>query len=173
MVMACSVVRPEFMAQVNNPRLMIVDHTPPATISETTGRVKIPVRGLRGLRFIRSFADGSTASARAGKPSVARLTYRIWTAVSGRGRPSSAEPAISPISPILEESRYIRYFLMLSNTPRPSSTAATIEAKLSSVSIIAAASLVTSVPVMPIAMPMSAFLSDGASFTPSPVIATM
>ena len=46
-------------------------------------------------------------------------------------------------------------------------------AKLSSVRIIAAASFETSVPVIPIAMPMSARLSAGASFTPSPVIATM
>ena len=45
-------------------------------------------------------------------------------------------------------------------------------AKLSSVRIIAAASLETSVPVMPIAMPMSARLSAGASLTPSPVIPT-
>ncbi len=36
-----------------------------------------------------------------------------------------------------------------------------------------AASLLTSVPVIPIAMPMSAFFRAGASFTPSPVIATM
>ena len=46
-------------------------------------------------------------------------------------------------------------------------------AKLSSVRIITAASFETSVPVMPIATPMSAFLSAGASFTPSPVMATM
>ena len=46
-------------------------------------------------------------------------------------------------------------------------------AKLSSVRIIVAASLETSVPVIPMAIPMSAFLSAGASFTPSPVIATM
>ena len=45
-------------------------------------------------------------------------------------------------------------------------------AKLSSVRIISAASLVTSVPVMPIATPMSAGVSAGASLTPSPVIAT-
>ena len=43
-------------------------------------------------------------------------------------------------------------------------------AKLSSVRIIAAASLETSVPVMPIAMPMSACWSAGASLTPSPVM---
>ena len=38
---------------------------------------------------------------------------------------------------------------------------------------MSAASFVTSVPVIPMAMPMSAFFSAGASFTPSPVIATM
>jgi hypothetical protein len=41
------------------------------------------------------------------------------------------------------------------------------------VRIITAASLVTSVPVMPIAIPMSALFSAGASFTPSPVMATI
>ncbi len=65
------------------------------------------------------------------------------------------------------------YFLRLSYRPRPSSTALTIVEKSSSVRIITAASLETSVPVIPIATPMSAFLSAGASFTPSPVIATM
>ena len=45
-------------------------------------------------------------------------------------------------------------------------------AKLSSVRIITAASLETSVPVMPMATPMSAVFSAGASLTPSPVIAT-
>jgi hypothetical protein len=44
--------------------------------------------------------------------------------------------------------------------------------KLSSSSTMSLASLLTSVPVMPMAMPMSACFSAGASFTPSPVIAT-
>ena len=61
---------------------------------------------------------------------------------------------------------------MLLKTMRPSSTAATMVAKLSSSSVTAAASLLTSVPEMPIAMPTSAFFRAGASFTPSPVIAT-
>ena len=65
------------------------------------------------------------------------------------------------------------YFLRLSYSPRPSSTALTIVAKSSSVRIITAASFETSVPVMPIATPMSACLRAGASFTPSPVMATM
>ena len=63
--------------------------------------------------------------------------------------------------------------MRLSYRARPPSTACTIVAKLSSVRIITAASFETSVPVMPIATPMSAFFSAGASFTPSPVIATM
>ncbi len=52
-------------------------------------------------------------------------------------------------------------------------TAAEIEAKLSSARIISAASFVTSVPLMPIATPISAFFSAGASLTPSPVMATI
>ena len=62
---------------------------------------------------------------------------------------------------------------MLAKIPRPSRMAPTIVAKLSSARIMSAASLATSVPVMPIATPMSAALSAGASFTPSPVIATI
>ena len=62
---------------------------------------------------------------------------------------------------------------MLSKMPRPSRTASTMVLKLSSARIILALCLVTSVPVMPIATPMSAVLTAGASFTPSPVIATI
>jgi len=46
-------------------------------------------------------------------------------------------------------------------------------AKLSSVRTMSAASLVTSVPLIPMAIPMSAALMAAASFTPSPVMATM
>ena len=45
-------------------------------------------------------------------------------------------------------------------------------AKLSSVRIIVALSRATSVPERPMATPMSALRSAGASLTPSPVIAT-
>ena len=47
-----------------------------------------------------------------------------------------------------------------------------IKAKLSSSSTISAASSATSVPLIPMATPTSACLREGASFTPSPVIAT-
>mmetsp|Transcript_152256 Transcript_152256/g.270152 ORF Transcript_152256/g.270152 Transcript_152256/m.270152 type:complete len:258 (+) Transcript_152256:924-1697(+) len=55
----------------------------------------------------------------------------------------------------------------------PSSTAETMVEKLSSARTMSDASLATSVPVMPIAMPMSACFSAGASLTPSPVIAAI
>ena len=64
-------------------------------------------------------------------------------------------------------------FLTLAYTPRPCSTALMMLAKLSSSRIMVAASRETSVPVRPMATPMSAFLSAGASFTPSPVTATI
>ena len=51
----------------------------------------------------------------------------------------------------------------------PSSTAGKMVAKLSSTRIISAASLATSVPPLPIEMPMSASLRAGASLTPSPL----
>ena len=57
--------------------------------------------------------------------------------------------------------------------PRPSSIALTMLAKLSSVSTMSAASLETSVPVIPMATPILAALSAGASLMPSPVMATM
>lgn len=51
---------------------------------------------------------------------------------------------------------------------RPSSTAATMEEKLSSANTISEADFATAVPE-PIAIPISAFFKAGASFTPSPV----
>ena len=62
-------------------------------------------------------------SAIAGSPSVARLTYRICTAVKGKGSPSRVAPAMRTISPMLEESRNRRNFWILAKIERPSSTA--------------------------------------------------
>ena len=56
--------------------------------------------------------------------------------------------------------------------PRPSRTAWPRVAKLSSASTMAAASLAASVPFLPMATPTSARFRAGASFTPSPVMAT-
>jgi len=61
---------------------------------------------------------------------------------------------------------------MLSKIFLPYFIASTIVEKLSSANIISDAFLATSVPFSPIEIPISAFFSAGASFTPSPVIAT-
>ena len=63
-------------------------------------------------------------------------------------------------------------FLILSKIFLPHLIACTIELKLSSKIIISAASLATSVPVLPMANPTSAFDNAEASFVPSPVTAT-
>mmetsp|Transcript_21739 Transcript_21739/g.73882 ORF Transcript_21739/g.73882 Transcript_21739/m.73882 type:complete len:215 (+) Transcript_21739:1245-1889(+) len=74
---------------------------------------------------------------------------------------------------MLEVRVYAIDFFRLSKMRRPSSTPFTMEAKLSSMRIMSAASLDTSLPAMPIATPMLPFFSAGASFTPSPVTATI
>jgi len=58
-------------------------------------------------------------------------------------------------------------------TAAPKNALLTIVEKLSSARTMSLASLATSVPVIPMATPMSASFRAGASFTPSPVIATM
>jgi hypothetical protein len=63
---------------------------------------------------------------------------------------------------------YLMKRRMLSYTTRPSLVALTMVVKLSSSSTMSLASLLTSVPVMPMAIPMSACLRAGASLTPSP-----
>ena len=64
-------------------------------------------------------------------------------------------------------------FLILAYTFLPVITALTIVEKLSSVKIMLAASFETSVPVIPIATPISLCFKAGASLTPSPVMATI
>ena len=128
----------------------------------------------------------SSASANAGKLSVTKLIHNICIGKSGVSSSTCPIPvifAINPaptidrsitiISPIFDDNRYCIDLTILSYIRLPSSTAFTIVAKLSSVIIKSAASFDTSVPVIPIAQPISAFLSAGASFTPSPVIATI
>ncbi len=68
---------------------------------------------------------------------------------------------------------YLINFLIFEYIPLPCLTAETIVAKLSSIRTMADASLVTSVPLIPMAIPISASLTAGASFTPSPVMATI
>ena len=77
------------------------------------------------------------------------------------------------IPAILPDNKNWIAFLIFRYTLRPLATALMMVAKLSSARIMEAASLDTSVPVIPMATPMSAFLRAGASLTPSPVMDTI
>ncbi len=79
---------------------------------------------------------------------------------------------MATISPRFDDNRNCMAFCILLYIFLPSSTATTIVAKLSSARTILDAPLATSVPVIPIPIPISAAFNAGASFTPSPVIAT-
>ncbi|KAK2186780.1 hypothetical protein NP493_189g03019 [Ridgeia piscesae] len=91
----------------------------------------------------------------------------------GRGMSARMKTRKGLISGMLLVSVYAIDFFKLSKMRRPSSTPVTIEAKLSSSRIMSAACLLTSLPAIPIATPISAFLRAGESLTPSPVTATI
>ncbi len=128
---------------------------------------------LWGGSSITSRDIGSTPRASAGKESVTRLTHNSWIARSGAGARSRNAAKTTSISPILHERRKCTVRRMFLYIPLPSLTAETMVEKLSSVSTMSAADLATSVPPRPMAQPMSAAFRAGASFTPSPVMATV
>ncbi|KAK2961258.1 hypothetical protein BLNAU_3704 [Blattamonas nauphoetae] len=101
------------------------------------------------------------------------FTHRIWRALIGgmcemNDEINRVKTSAQPVGRIYVIERLSELY-----TIRPCSTAVTIVAKLSSKRIILLASLATSVPLIPIAIPTCACFSAGESFTPSPVIATM
>ena len=87
------------------------------------------------------------------------------------GKPKNGATAMTQISAPLQVRMYLMNLILLSKIRLPSAMALTIVEKLSSNKIRFAASLLTSVPAIPMAMPIVAALSEGASFTPSPVMA--
>ena len=91
----------------------------------------------------------------------------------GIGSPRKGAINITRISAEFDVIVYLMNRLILSYILRPSFEAITMVEKLSSSRIMSEASLDTSVPVIPIAIPMSALFRAGASLTPSPVIATI
>ena len=127
---------------------------------------------LGGLSII-SFSGGSSPNAIAGNESVTKLTHKSCTAKSGDFMPNNNPINIVTISPMFVAIKKWIAFFILSKIFLPCFTASTIVTKLSSFSIMSDAFFATSVPFFPIATPMSAFFSAGASFTPSPVIATI
>jgi hypothetical protein len=96
---------------------------------------------------------------------------RMRTVERGRGTWKTINMMKGRTSGMLDERVYPIDFFKLSKISLPSSTPFTIEEKLSSSKSMSAAFLATSEPE-PIAIPISAFLIAGESFTPSPVTAT-
>mmetsp|Transcript_32869 Transcript_32869/g.58901 ORF Transcript_32869/g.58901 Transcript_32869/m.58901 type:complete len:287 (-) Transcript_32869:1630-2490(-) len=132
-----------------------------------------------GGRFMRSEAQSSRAIPIAGPEPVAVLMNRMAIGLSTKmGKPLSSmtkarDTSSTTASAMLPLSRCITKLLMEAKMRRPSRTALTMVAKLSSASTMSATPLVTSEPVIPMAMPTSASLMEGESFTPSPVIAAI
>ena len=112
------------------------------------------------------------ARAREARVSMMRLTQSIWMGLSGDYL-STAAPANARIrAQQFTVSWNCRNLRIESKMLRPHRTAFTMELKLSSRRMMAAASLATSVPAIPMAKPTSAFFNAGASLVPSPVTAT-
>ena len=92
-------------------------------------------------------------------------------AVSGIGCCNKIlKTTISP-SAKLVGNKYKIVLRILSYKRRPCAIATLIVEKSSLAKTISAEFLATSVPLIPMAMPISAFFKAGASFTPSPVMA--
>jgi hypothetical protein len=149
--------------------------SPTVTSQARTPPLRIGWLGGRGRRSISPSTGLLYPSPMDWIVTVVKATHKTCSGRSGSPRAMSKmlaprkvmmKPNMHPISNRMYRTR-------LSYSPRPISTALVIVEKLSSVRIITAACLATSVPVWPIAIPMSAFFSAGASLTPSPVMATI
>lgn len=112
------------------------------------------------------------AKANAARVSMIKFTHNIWIGVKGDYLITTAPKKAMKMATILTVNWNCKNFLMQSKMFLPYFTAVMILPKLSSSRIMPAAYLATYVPAIPIANPMSAFFSAGASFVPSPVIAT-
>jgi len=112
------------------------------------------------------------AKARAAKVSIIKLTQSIWIGVNGDYLRKTAPRKAINIATMLTVSWNCKNFLMQSKMFLPYLAAVTMLPKLSSSKIIPAAYFAIYTPAIPMAKPMSAFFKAGASFPPSPVIAT-
>jgi hypothetical protein len=112
--------------------------------------------GRRGGRCITPRSAGSAASASPGRPSVTRLTHRMWIGSSGIGRPSSGARKQHPDLARVAGQRVADELADVVEDAPAFAHRPTMVAKLSSSSTRLAASRATSVPPRPMATPMSA-----------------
>ena len=126
----------------------------------------------RGARAMVSLSSASASKTMEQAGSISNSSSTMCTGSSSTGQCSSVGTSASPMMGTCTANTKRTALRMLLSMRRPWRMAATMRAKLSSSSTSAAASRATSVPRSPIAMPTSAALRAGASFTPSPVMAT-
>ena len=103
---------------------------------------------------------------------IIRFTHKSCTGFRGATPSIAAMKKLSIRATMFTVSWNCTNFWILVYTDRPHRTTLTIEVKLSSRMTISDASFANSVPAIPIANPISASFSAGASLDPSPVTAT-
>ena len=117
---------------------------------------------------------GSAASASPGRPSVTRLIHRIWIGSSGIGSPSSGARKHRPdLAGVAGQHVADELADVVVDAPAFAHRGDDGGEIVVQQHHGATASRATSVPTLPMATPMSARFSAGASLTPSPVIATI
>ena len=79
--------------------------TPCQAISQTSPPLTRGSFGSRGGSFMTPGAEGSSASARAGKTSVTMFSHRIWSGPRGSGQPIMMATKMTRISAVLQEKR--------------------------------------------------------------------
>ena len=139
--------------------------------------VKTPCLRFWGGRCMISGAAISNPRPISGIPEVIMIIQRISTGAKGNTETLFSSLKTRPMRRVqawaMFSAKTCRMnFWILSNIRRPSSTAFRMEAKLSSVKTMSEASLATSDPAIPIAIPTSDRFKLGESLTPSPVMAT-
>ena len=102
-----------------------------------------------------------------------RLTHNICTDAKMACLMTAAEIRLMQTAMMFTVSWNCKNLRIDKYTFLPHTTALTIDWKLSSSKIMSEAFLETCVPVIPIAIPISALISAGASFAPSPVTPTI
>ena len=127
---------------------------------------------LFGYLYSNYSVGASVARARDAKVSIIKFIHNIWIGAKTCCFIRLAPMRVVPTATMLIVNWNCINFLIESNMFLPQRTALTIELKLSSSRIMAAASLATYVPAIPMAKPTSAFFRAGASLVPSPVAAT-
>ena len=167
-----AMLQPWACSQACAPSSSAATPAPCSSAGHSARRAKGESATARGGRCMMSGASGSASKTMEQAGSMSSSISTMCTGSSSAGQCSSVGASASAMMGTCTANTKRVALRTLSSMRRPWRMAATIWAKLSCSSTSAAASRATSVPRSPMAMPTCAALSAGASFTPSPVMAT-